>query len=125
MKRLVIILLVTGVCSNAMAGLSSESFESLYDDFLELLNLDREHEVPLEDVDINYNTTPDSQGYTTSDDGQYLYDSTLPDAVGSFGTGQEGSGGSTSVITNPEPCSIILTSIGLGIAGYFKRSRVI
>ncbi|MCF7954669.1 MAG: hypothetical protein K9M75_02595 [Phycisphaerae bacterium] len=133
-----IIMLMTAVCSTSMAGISSGSNNSWYDDLLELLNLYRDRDVRLDDKDI-YNDTPavsytdDSQSYPSeinSDIDVDLDDLPLTEPGGNLDgiidPGQNGSGNPDSpVISNPEPCSIILSSIGLGIAGYLKRRRAI
>jgi hypothetical protein len=143
MKRLMIIVLLTTICSTSMAGITSKSLyswydDSWYDDFLALMNLQREHKELLEEINIDndspdlFNTEP-SQSPTTSAysqlDPQVLdlslastvvipHDIYSPDVQG-FDSSD------SSVITNPEPCSIILSSLGLGVAGYLKRRRVI
>ncbi|MCF7956349.1 MAG: hypothetical protein K9M75_11145 [Phycisphaerae bacterium] len=138
MKRLMIIMLMTTVCSTSMAGISSGSHNSWYDDLLEFLNLHRDRDVSLDDTNI-YNDTPavsytdDSQSYPSkinSDIDVDLDDLPLTESEGAsdgiIDPGQNAVDNPDShVIANPEPCSIILSSIGLGIAGYLKRRRAI
>ena len=121
-----------------MAGISGKSFDSLYEDLLELLNLNRDDDEPVQEVDVKNDslddlyTSPD-QSYTTpvnTDTETYLDDSTLPgsDVIpeGVIDPDQGGINNPDSpVLTTPEPCSIILSSLGLGILGYLKRRRAI
>lgn len=134
MKRLMIIMILTTVCSTSMAGISGESFDSWYDELLVLLNLHRENDKLLEETDVYSDTPdtsniPDNQSYTTVIDSD-LDDLPLiePDGIsdGIIDPGQNViDNPDSTVISNPEPCSIILSSIGLGIAGYLKRRRAI
>jgi hypothetical protein len=143
MKRLMIIVLLTTICSTSMAGITSKSLyswydESWYDDFLALMNLQREQEEPLEEINID-NDSPDlsytepSQSPTTSAYSEFdpqSLDLSLPSTVGIsqdiYSPDVQGIDSSnSSVITNPEPCSIILSSLGLGVVGYLKRRRAI
>jgi len=143
MKRLMIIVLLTTFCSTSMAGITGKSLyswydDSWYDDFLAFMNLHREHEVPLEEINVDNDNvdvpqTGTSQKFATSE-----YSGLTPDlddlsplvTVGVSGEiiypDQVGFDNSNSpVITNPEPCSIILSSLGLGVVGYLKRRRAI
>jgi hypothetical protein len=134
MKKLMIIMLLTTVCSTSMAGISSESFDSWYDDLLAFLNLHREQDELLEETAVytaapDVSNTADTQSYTTAIDAD-LDDLPLIESAeiseGIIDPGQNVLESSDSpVISNPEPCSIILSSIGLGIAGYLKRRRAI
>ena len=123
MKRLMIIMLMLTICSNAMAGLSGDDFDVIVDDirgFWDYLSGDDES---LRDRYIEeYNSSSEADPY-------YL-ESDIPDAAvlstDQLNQGQVGStSSSTRVATNPEPCSIILSSIGLGVVGYLKRRRAI
>jgi hypothetical protein len=125
MKRLMIITFVVAICSNAMAGISDD-FDSVYDDLLQFLSFRDSHSETL----LADQQAASADDTATSDIDSYLFDSELPIVADPSATqldpGQSGSGDSaTSVIANPEPCSIILSSIGLGIAGYLKRRRTI
>jgi hypothetical protein len=134
MKKLMIIMLLTTVCSTSMAGISSESFDSWYDDLLALLNRHRDNSGLLEETAV-YSGTPDvssiadTQSFTTAidadlDDLPLIESAEISDGI--IDPGQNVLESSESpVISNPEPCSIILSSIGLGIAGYLKRRRAI
>jgi len=134
MKRLMIIMLLTTVCSTSMAGISSESFDSWYDELLALLNRHRDNSGFLEETDVytaalDVSNITDTQSYTTAIDAD-LDDLPLIEPAGiSDGIIDPGQNVLESpdspVISNPEPCSIILSSIGLGIAGYLKRRRAI
>ena len=117
MKRFMIILLVTTVCSNAIAGISDE-FDSVYDDLLQFLSFREDGSSSLVNADLGN----DPAG---SDIDSYLPDAVIPSAGQSDPGLLDPEAPTTSVITNPEPCSIILSSIGLGIAGYLKRRRAI
>ncbi len=118
MKRLMIIMLMLTACSTAMADLSGEDFDTMYDDlkgFFDFLSGDDDS---LRDRYVEeYSSSSEIDPY-------YLGSDIL--SGDQFDLDQVGSGGSGSTaITNPEPCSIILSSIGLGVVGYLKRRRAI
>ena len=140
MKRLIIFLLLTTFCATSMAGVSTDSVENWYEDLLELLDLYRDRDEILEKVDA-YNEfiesseaaedAAQSYGASVNTDTETFIDD-LPllaatdDSGGLTNPVQVSIDGSDSpVISNPEPCSIILSSIGLGIVGYLKRRRAI
>lgn len=134
MKKLMVIMLLTTVCSTSMAGISTGSFDSWYDDLLALFNLHREQDELLEETAVyiaapNVSNIADTQSYTTAIDADLdvlplIEPAGISDGI--IDPGQNGLESSGSpVISNPEPCSIILSSIGLGIAGYLKRRRAI
>jgi hypothetical protein len=108
MKKLMIIMLMVLICNTAMAGLSSDDFQSIYDDLLEFLNFEDDDSATSSDLALNIDDTRSATN-------QYPLRVTSGDSGASEGT----------VITNPEPCSIILSSIGLGVVGYLKRRRAI
>jgi hypothetical protein len=117
-----------------MAGISIGSSNSWYDDLMAFFNLHHENDEFLEETGV-YSDTPDvsniadTQSYTMAIDAD-LDDLPLIEPAGiSDGIIDPGQNVLESpdspVISNPEPCSIILSSIGLGIAGYLKRRRAI
>ena len=137
MKRLMIIMLLTSVCSTSFAGISKDPFDSLYYDLLKLLNLFNEDELS-SNIDIENDSptsvySPAAQSFTPSEntDINSLIDDLPPveltentDIIPNTVTDALDNSDS-DVMASPEPCSIILSSIGLGIASYLKRRRVL
>ena len=134
MKRFVIILLVVSICGTTFASPTRDAFRGFYDDLLEWLRLQRlemEQEA-LEQMEVGSAALEPQDsvvGHTDpiGDDVNSYVISVSDDIIITvdYIPGGQPDNSESSVIANPEPCSIILSSLGLGIAGYLKRRRAI
>lgn len=134
MKRFIVFLVFITICGTSMAGFTSD-IEEWYDDLLEFFDLYRDRDEILEKVDaydqmIEESNPPASESYVASinTDSEILNDLPLTDSTGisaTAGTRIVRDNSDSTVISNPEPCAIILSSIGLGMVGYLKRRRAI
>jgi hypothetical protein len=114
MKMLMIIMFVVIFCGSAMADVSNE-MQNVYDDILVFLSFEDD------ESERGDATTLESVFNDTLDDLESTFSSVDTSVRADIDDFSE----STSAVTNPEPCSIILSSIGLGAVAYLKRRRAI